>query len=166
MDREFMVWELDGSPKYCTTCRIYRPESTSHCHEKGRCIAKYDHYCPMLSSPIGIGNYKHYLNFVLHTELLVSYLFAMGIVTVIKIERNGWTITLLVLSAVMLVFVTSLLSLHVHLSLNNITTRENAFCRGRTSEHSRLSPRERQSSPYHMSRRFILAKLSALSWDS
>jgi len=145
MDREFMVCEPDGSPKYCTTCRIYRPERTSHCPEKGRCVSKYDHYCPMLSSPTGIGNYKYYVNFLFCAHLLVSYLVAMGIVTVIKIGPNGWTITLLALSAFMLVFVASLLSFHLYLTFNNITTREHAFYRGKNSLNSKGTVHENEN---------------------
>jgi hypothetical protein len=145
MDREFMVCKPDGSPKTCTTCHIYRPERTSHCSQTGRCVAKYDHYCPFLSSPIGVGNYKYYINFLINIHLLVSYLFAMGIVTVLKIGRNGWTITLLAFSAVILVSITPLLGQHIYMVLNNITTRENAFCRNQQSRNSKDSVHENEN---------------------
>jgi len=67
-------------------------------------------------------------------HLLVSYLFAMGIVTVIKIGGNCWTIAF---SAIILVFVTSLLAWHMYLALNNITSKEDGFCRRQTSRNSK-----------------------------
>ena len=123
--REFMVCEPNGVPMYCTTCRIFRPERTSHCAQKGRCVVKLDHYCPLLSSAIGIGNYKYYINCLSHSLLLIIYLFAMGITAVIKVGPNGWTITILTLSTHMFLFVSFVFWGHIYLILNNITTRDN-----------------------------------------
>src|SRR5271170_5848090 len=58
----------------------------------------------------------------------------MGIVTVIKIGGNCWTIAF---SAIILVFVTSLLAWHMYLALNNITSKEDGFCRRQTSRNSK-----------------------------
>jgi len=111
------------------TCHIYRPNRSSHCHEKGRCVVKFDHWCPLLSSAIGIRNYKYYINALMILFILVSYLFGMGIFTVVKISHNGWMLTLLVYSAVMLTFISCLLGMHMAYVLNNVTTREGTPCR-------------------------------------
>ena len=123
-----MVCQPNGVPKYCATCRIFRPERTSHCAERGRCVAKFDHFCPLLSSAIGIGNYKYYINCLLHSFLLVIYLFVMSVMAVIKIERNAWTVATLVLSSYMFLYVFSVFGVHIYLILNNVTTKENNLC--------------------------------------
>lgn len=138
LSREFMVCGPDGSPKFCETCHAFRPARASHCEVKGRCVVKFDHYCPLLSSAIGIRNYKYYINALVFLFLLVGYLFSMGVVTVVRIGSNGWTITLLVYSAVMFLFISSILGLHLTIIMQNVTTKEYNACQSLKASRNKV----------------------------
>ena len=44
--------------RYCSTCRIWRAPSTSHCSACDRCVYNFDHHCGVLECCIGIGNHR------------------------------------------------------------------------------------------------------------
>jgi DHHC palmitoyltransferase len=125
--KEIIACELSGAPKYCQTCQIYRPMRTSHCRETGRCVAKFDHYCPLLSSAIGAGNYKYYLHFLVYMCLLAIYLQIMGIFIVMKVQISLLSIMLLVVSSFFADSLIPLTSIHAWMVLNNVTTRESTL---------------------------------------
>jgi hypothetical protein len=125
---EIMACEPSGAPKYCVTCQIHRPMRTSHCQETGRCVSKLDHYCPLLSSAIGVGNYKYYLHFLVYSTLLAVYLQIMGIVIISNVDISPLSVVLLVLSSFFADFLLiPLTSLHIWMVSNNITTKEVNF---------------------------------------
>jgi len=49
---------------FCTSCFIRKPLRSKHVNEYSRCIAVFDHYCPWLNSPIGLGNHRHFVMFL------------------------------------------------------------------------------------------------------
>jgi hypothetical protein len=125
MANEIMACESTGAPKYCETCQIHRPMRTSHCQETGRCILKLDHYCPLLSSAIGVGNYKYYLHFLIYTALLAVYLQILGIIMVSNVDISPLSVVFLVLSSFFAdCLLIPLTSLHIWMVFNNITTKE------------------------------------------
>jgi hypothetical protein len=126
--KQIIVCEPSGVPKYCPTCQIYKPMRTSHCRETGRCVAKFDHYCPLLSSAIGAGNYKYYIHFLVYMGLLAIYLQIMGIFIVTKVQISPLSIILLVVSSFFAdCLLIPLTSLHAWMVVNNVTTRESSL---------------------------------------
>ena len=139
---EFSICEKNGDMKYCRTCQIYRPTRTSHCPETGRCVAKFDHYCPILSSAIGVGNYKFYIQFLFYTSILTIYLQTMGFLGFFKVQKSVWFIILSVGSSIIAnMSLLPLLILHGIFICNNVTTKEDVIelpqqCPGRRRSHS------------------------------
>ena len=125
LSQEFYAVEPNGVPKYCHTCKIYRPLRTSHCHNTGRCVVKFDHYCPALGSAIGIRNYKYYINFLFYMGLTSIYLPLIDIFAISVGKKSELTIFLLVFSSLISVcIVTPLCVIHLKNLINNTTTRE------------------------------------------
>ena len=58
-------------PKFCERCKFYKPPRCKHCYVCDRCVAKYDHHCPLIDHCIGLNNYR----------LFISYLCAQGLVS-------------------------------------------------------------------------------------
>ena len=139
---EFSICERNGDMKYCKICQIYRPARTSHCSETGRCVAKFDHYCPVISSAIGVGNYKYYVHFLFYTSLLTIYLQTMGFLGFFKIQKSVWFIILSVASSIIAdTSLLPLLILHGFFIYNNVTTKEDVLevlqqCPGTRRSHS------------------------------
>lgn len=46
LTRDAFVCDDSGSPKWCNTCNIYRPDRARHCREVNRCVRQMDHFCP------------------------------------------------------------------------------------------------------------------------
>lgn len=44
--RDVFICEMDGKPKWCSTCGNWKPDRVHHCSSSGRCIHKMDHFCP------------------------------------------------------------------------------------------------------------------------
>lgn len=44
--RDVFECEMDGMPRYCSTCKIWKPDRVHHSSELGKCVYKMDHYCP------------------------------------------------------------------------------------------------------------------------
>jgi palmitoyltransferase ZDHHC13/17 len=42
--------------RLCVACRTVRPPRAKHCGATGRCIARFDHYCPWVGCAVGAGN--------------------------------------------------------------------------------------------------------------
>lgn len=51
--RDVFECEIDGLPRWCSTCNIWKPDRSHHCREVGRCVYKMDHYCPWCVQPPG-----------------------------------------------------------------------------------------------------------------
>jgi DHHC palmitoyltransferase len=125
LSKEFYTCEPDGSPKYCQICQIYCPTRTSHCRETDRCVVKFDHYCPMLSSAIGVGNYKYFINFVFWTLLLTIYLQVTGFLCLFTVQVNGWFIFLVTMASIMAGFgILPLFIGQMFYIMNGVTTTE------------------------------------------
>lgn len=46
---------------YCSSCRIRKPLRSKHCKVCDRCVAKFDHHCPWLSTCIGEKNHFQFM---------------------------------------------------------------------------------------------------------
>lgn len=73
--------EPDATDPICPTCDLWRPLRAGHCRETGRCIARFDHYCAWVGAPIGAGNHRVFVVFVLalvvHFGLALRLLLAL-----------------------------------------------------------------------------------------
>lgn len=50
--KDVFVCESDGRPKWCSNCRQWKPDRTSHSSELGRCVRKMDHLCPWVGGMV------------------------------------------------------------------------------------------------------------------
>lgn len=44
--RDIFECEIDGLPRWCSTCKIWKPDRSHHSSELGKCVYKMDHFCP------------------------------------------------------------------------------------------------------------------------
>jgi hypothetical protein len=44
--RDVYVCEPDGLPPFCNYCWVWKPDRTHHNRLLGRCVRRFDHYCP------------------------------------------------------------------------------------------------------------------------
>ncbi|KAJ3023762.1 Palmitoyltransferase [Thoreauomyces humboldtii] len=66
-------------PRYCKTCKVYKPPRSHHCSVCDRCVLKMDHHCPWLNNCIGNENQPYFLRFVVSVTLTAIYcLFLLG----------------------------------------------------------------------------------------
>lgn len=50
--KDVFVCEADGRPKWCSECRIWKPDRAHHSSELGRCVRKLDHVCPWVGGMV------------------------------------------------------------------------------------------------------------------
>lgn len=44
--KDVFICEMDGKPRWCSSCANWKPDRTHHCSDAGRCIERMDHFCP------------------------------------------------------------------------------------------------------------------------
>ncbi|GAA6062485.1 hypothetical protein JCM10212_001858 [Sporobolomyces blumeae] len=49
---------------FCLTCMVQRPLRSKHSYATGRCVGRFDHYCPWVWNDVGINNHRQFLVFV------------------------------------------------------------------------------------------------------
>ncbi|GAA5984945.1 hypothetical protein JCM11641_005594 [Rhodosporidiobolus odoratus] len=50
---------------FCLTCLVRRPLRSKHSYATGRCVARFDHYCPWVWNDVGVNNHRQFLLFLL-----------------------------------------------------------------------------------------------------
>lgn len=55
--------------KECSKCKSVKPPRAHHCSLCNRCIMKMDHHCPWVNNCVGARNQKHFMLFLLYTQL-------------------------------------------------------------------------------------------------
>jgi len=74
----------------CRKCgNNYKPPRSHHDSVTGRCISKFDHYCPWVGNAVGAMNHKFFVLFIFYTFL--SSLISLYLIT-IRFIRCGYTI--------------------------------------------------------------------------
>lgn len=44
--KDVFVCDANGLPIWCATCANWKPDRTHHCSDVGRCVTRFDHFCP------------------------------------------------------------------------------------------------------------------------
>lgn len=44
--RDVFECDIDGLPRWCSTCQVWKPDRSHHSSEVARCVYKMDHFCP------------------------------------------------------------------------------------------------------------------------
>ncbi|PWN54162.1 hypothetical protein IE53DRAFT_383298 [Violaceomyces palustris] len=60
-------------PRYCRTCRSFKPPRSHHCKTCGRCVLRMDHHCPWLANCVGHANYGHFIRFLASVDYTCSF---------------------------------------------------------------------------------------------
>ncbi|KAK9459193.1 DHHC palmitoyltransferase-domain-containing protein [Lipomyces oligophaga] len=123
----------NGQKRFCSKCKIWKPDRTHHCSTCGRCVLRMDHHCPWFSTCIGFANYKVFILFLGYVVLFCVVCFVgSGVVLLDYIEtidESGDLISLnlaflFILSIVFGIAVTIFFSLQLYLLFSNKTTIE------------------------------------------
>ncbi|RCH88439.1 Palmitoyltransferase [Rhizopus azygosporus] len=64
-------------PRYCKTCKTYKPPRSHHCRYCKRCVLKMDHHCPWINNCVGHENYGHFFRFIICVDLACAYVIAL-----------------------------------------------------------------------------------------
>ncbi|SCV67858.1 BQ2448_5469 [Microbotryum intermedium] len=67
------VKSLTRTPRYCRTCKAFKPPRAHHCEKCKRCILKMDHHCPWVNNCVGHHNYPHFLRFLIYVDLATAW---------------------------------------------------------------------------------------------
>ena len=46
LDKDVFECDIDGYPRWCSSCQMWKPDRSHHSSELGRCVYKMDHFCP------------------------------------------------------------------------------------------------------------------------
>jgi len=63
-----------GLPRYCRTCKGYKPDRCHHCSLCNKCILKMDHHCPFINNCIGFFNYKYFMILLTYSLLMLGFM--------------------------------------------------------------------------------------------
>lgn len=72
--KDVFICEMDGRPRWCSSCANWKPDRARHCSSSGRCIRKMDHFCPWVGGPIGENNFKFFIQFNGYAALYCAHL--------------------------------------------------------------------------------------------
>lgn len=129
--------------KYCWVCQTDVYENSMHCKYCNKCVGKFDHHCMWLNNCIGEANYSYFFKTVVflflfslvHAGSLIIYLamYFGGNATTKTLSNNwlksgvpevvvGFNIGFLVLTLAIAVLVVQLLTFHLNLRREGITT--------------------------------------------
>ncbi|CAG8578568.1 279_t:CDS:2 [Paraglomus brasilianum] len=86
MTEDVEVKKSIRTPRYCKSCKSYKPPRAHHCKTCQRCVLKMDHHCPWTNNCIGYYNYSHFLRFIFWVDVTCIYHFALCI------QRTYWMV--------------------------------------------------------------------------
>jgi len=82
LSKDVFVCQPDGIPRWCSTCKIWRPDRSRHCREKGRCVLKLDHFCPWVGGIVSEHSMKYFILFNSYTFIytIFDWIFAAALI--------------------------------------------------------------------------------------
>lgn len=73
LSKDVFVCQPDGIPRWCSTCKIWRPDRSRHCREKDRCVLKLDHFCPWVGGIVSENSMKYFILFNSYTFIYTIF---------------------------------------------------------------------------------------------
>lgn len=134
-DQEDISKDADLESRLCSICDIYKPPRSKHCYTCHRCVARFDHHCPLIGNCIGVKNHRLFYLFLFFEEIALITSIYINIDSVRAIDfqsiQSGLQYSMIVYLFVgfvivigFSVYVTLLLIFHTFLVLKNQTTYE------------------------------------------
>lgn len=118
----------------CQHCNSLKPPRSHHCKRCRICVLKMDHHCPWIGRCVGAYNYKFFINFLLWSSLYCITIFLSLTIKLLNDNhhqsktlsnsKRHLIIAAIILSAIFIVFITSLLTTHLYLITHALTTLE------------------------------------------
>lgn len=101
ISKEVFVCQPDGTPRWCNTCKIWRPDRSRHCREKNRCVLKLDHFCPWVGGIVSEQSMKYFILFNSYTFIYTIFDWILAAVCIVQRDRrqalNGNIVAMLIL---------------------------------------------------------------------
>jgi palmitoyltransferase len=125
--RDVFVCESDGRPKWCHSCRNWKPDRAHHSSELERCVLNMDHFCPWVGGMVAETSYKYFTQFVFYVSCFLAVCLAAGVYCLVHQKRetgsiDGQVIAAVVLSAFFAFFAIVMSITAFRLVLLNITS--------------------------------------------
>jgi len=118
-----MVTDED-MPNVCHTCHICKPLRSKHCKILGRCIYKFDHFCPFVGNTVSRDNYKYFVG-LLASHMLCTTLWQITLIYLWRRDTISWMLFFYMFYVWLWFFALGgLLQFHCQLLSKNLTTNE------------------------------------------
>jgi len=88
MSKDVYACEPDGLPAWCNYCWNWKPDRTHHSSALGRCVRRFDHYCPWIGGAVSEPTNKFFLQFAFYFAFYLAYVFAIAIYTVVGMKKE------------------------------------------------------------------------------
>jgi palmitoyltransferase len=104
--KEAFICGMDGVPRFCNVCWNWKPDRTHHSGELGRCVRRYDHYCPWyvhnfirlkihalivknrVGGAVSETNNKFFIQFVFYSFLYAILIFIVSVWTILTAKND------------------------------------------------------------------------------
>eukprot|EP01084_Bolivina_argentea_P267689 454479_1 len=73
---------------FCWRCKFIRPIRSKHCYDCDRCIARFDHHCPMVGNCVGGKNHRYFLIFLFSQSIIIVWSFQLSIIDLYNKYHN------------------------------------------------------------------------------
>lgn len=88
LSKDIFVCQPDGTPRWCSTCKIWRPDRSRHCREKDRCVLKLDHFCPWVGGIVSEQSMKYFILFNAYTFIYTIFDWILAAVCIAQWDRQ------------------------------------------------------------------------------
>ncbi|KAI9708542.1 MAG: palmitoyltransferase pfa5 [Chrysothrix sp. TS-e1954] len=146
ISRDVYECEVDGLPRWCSTCKIWKPDRSHHCSEVNRCVYKMDHYCPWAGGIISETNFKFFVQFCTYSAFYCLYILIATSYFAAELHRKGlpsnvnWFVTIAV-TALFFLFSVGIAINSLRFVFTNSTTVDDLTQRTRITHFAVLMPR-------------------------